>query len=266
MHVTVTDLLVTVSAAALVRHPELNVSYTEQGLARHGTANVGIAAATDRGLVVPVVHGAERLTLAEVARARAEVVGRAREGKLHREDVEGGTFTISNLGMFGLDQFTAVLNPPEAAILAVGATQERSSSGRGDGRPADDDDDADLRPPRRRRRARSGFPRVAEGDARGARARSVSAPHRPADRHPPRLAAGRPLPPRHAASRVLLALGGARARATCPVSRYVEGWGRPGDRALILIEGFQPVAAAWYRLFTSDAARLRLRRRADTRS
>ena len=88
-------------------------------------ANVGIAAATDRGLVVPVVHGAERLTLTEVARARADVVGRAREGKLHREDVEGGTFTISNLGMFGLDQFTAVLNPPEAAILAVGATQER---------------------------------------------------------------------------------------------------------------------------------------------
>ena len=125
VHLTVTDLLVTVSAAALVRHPELNVSYTEQGLARHDTANVGIAAATDRGLVVPVVHGAERLTLTEVARARAEVVGRAREGKLHREDVEGGTFTISNLGMFGLDEFTAVLNPPEAAILAVGATQER---------------------------------------------------------------------------------------------------------------------------------------------
>ncbi len=125
VRLTVTDLLVTVAAAALVRHPELNVSYSEEGLVRHAAANVGIAAATDRGLVVPVVHGADRLTLTEVARARADVVGRAREGKLHREDVEGGTFTISNLGMFGLDQFTAVLNPPEAAILAVGATQER---------------------------------------------------------------------------------------------------------------------------------------------
>ncbi len=125
VHLTVTDLLVTVAAAALVRHLELNVSYSEEGLVRHAAANVGIAAATDRGLVVPVVHGADRLTLTEVARARADVVGRAREGKLHREDVEGGTFTISNLGMFGLDQFTAVLNPPEAAILAVGATQER---------------------------------------------------------------------------------------------------------------------------------------------
>ena len=71
------------------------------------------------------MHGAEHLSLAEVAAARAAVVGRAREGALRREDVEGGTFTISNLGMFGLDQFTAVLNPPQAAILAVGASQER---------------------------------------------------------------------------------------------------------------------------------------------
>ena len=75
--------------------------------------------------MVPVIHGAEHLSLAEVASARAGVVGRAREGRLHREDVEGGTFTISNLGMFGLDQFAAVLNPPQAAILAVGASLER---------------------------------------------------------------------------------------------------------------------------------------------
>ena len=75
--------------------------------------------------MVPVIHGAEHLSLAEVAAARADVVGRAREGGLRREDIEGGTFTISNLGMFGLDQFAAVLNPPQAAILAVGASQER---------------------------------------------------------------------------------------------------------------------------------------------
>jgi pyruvate dehydrogenase E2 component (dihydrolipoamide acetyltransferase) len=125
VHLTVTDLLVTVTAAAVVRHPEVNVSFTDEGVVHHAAVNIGIAAATDRGLMVPVVHGAERLTLTEVARIRADVVGRARDGKLHREDVDGGTFTISNLGMFGLDQFTAVLNPPEAAILAVGATLER---------------------------------------------------------------------------------------------------------------------------------------------
>jgi pyruvate dehydrogenase E2 component (dihydrolipoamide acetyltransferase) len=123
--VTVTDVLVKVAAAALVRHRAVNVQFTEEELLVFPYANVGIAVATERGLVVPVVHGAEHLSLAEVAAARADVVKRAREGRLRQEDLEGGTFTISNLGMFGLDQFTAVLNPPQAAILAVGASQER---------------------------------------------------------------------------------------------------------------------------------------------
>ena len=123
--VTVTDVLVKVCAAALMRHRAVNVQFTDEELLVFPYANVAIAVATDRGLMVPVIHGAEHLSLAEVAAARAAVVGRAREGKLHREDVEGGTFTISNLGMFGLDQFAAVLNPPQAAILAVGASLER---------------------------------------------------------------------------------------------------------------------------------------------
>ena len=123
--VTVTDVLVKVCAAALMRHRAVNVQFTDEELLVFPYANVAIAVATDRGLMVPVIHGAEHLSLAEVAAARAAVVGRAREGKLHREDIEGGTFTISNLGMFGLDQFAAVLNPPQAAILAVGASQER---------------------------------------------------------------------------------------------------------------------------------------------
>jgi pyruvate dehydrogenase E2 component (dihydrolipoamide acetyltransferase) len=89
------------------------------------TANVGIAVAAPQGLVVPVVGGAERLTIAEIARARAELVARARDNKLRQEDLAGGTFTISNLGMFGVEQFIAVLNPPQVAILAVGATEER---------------------------------------------------------------------------------------------------------------------------------------------
>jgi pyruvate dehydrogenase E2 component (dihydrolipoamide acetyltransferase) len=123
--VTVTDVLVKVCAAALMRHRAVNVQFTDEELLVFPYANVAIAVATDRGLMVPVVHGAEHLSLAEVAAARADVVGRAREGGLRQEDLEGGTFTISNLGMFGLDQFAAVLNPPQAAILAVGASQER---------------------------------------------------------------------------------------------------------------------------------------------
>jgi pyruvate dehydrogenase E2 component (dihydrolipoamide acetyltransferase) len=125
VRMTVTDLLVKISAAALMRHREVNVQWAEDALLRLPSANVGIAVAAPQGLVVPVVRGAERLTLAEIAAARTDVVGRAREGKLRTEDLEGGTFTISNLGMFGVSRFTAVLNPPQAAIVAVGATEER---------------------------------------------------------------------------------------------------------------------------------------------
>jgi len=125
VHVTITDLLVKVCASALVRHREVNVQYGEDAILRQPNANVGIAVAAPQGLVVPVIHQAERRTLAEIAAARADVVGRAREGKLRREDLDGGTFTISNLGMFGVETFTAVLNPPQAAIVAVGATEER---------------------------------------------------------------------------------------------------------------------------------------------
>jgi pyruvate dehydrogenase E2 component (dihydrolipoamide acetyltransferase) len=126
--VSVTDLLTKVCASALARHPEVNVSFTDEALLRHPSANVGIAVAAPQGLVVPVVKGAERLSLAEIAAVRADLVERARGQKLKTEDMEGGTFTISNLGMFGVESFTAVLNPPQAAILAVGATEERPAA------------------------------------------------------------------------------------------------------------------------------------------
>ena len=84
-----------------------------------------MAVATDRGLVVPVIRGAERLSVQEIAAARVGLVDRARGGKLQQADLEGGTFTISNLGMFGVEQFVAVLNPPQVAILAVGAIEEK---------------------------------------------------------------------------------------------------------------------------------------------
>jgi len=122
VRVTVTDLLAKVCAVALRRHPDVNVQYSEDALLRYPTANVGIAVAAPQGLVVPVLRSVERLSLAELAAARADAVGRARDNKLTPQDLEGGTFTISNLGMFGVEQFVAVINPPQAAILAVGAT------------------------------------------------------------------------------------------------------------------------------------------------
>jgi len=123
--VSVTDLLTKVCASALARHPEVNVSFTGEALLRHPNANVGIAVAAPQGLVVPVIEGAERLSLAEIAAIRADLVDRSRNQKLTAHDMEGGTFTISNLGMFGVESFIAVLNPPQAAILAVGATEDR---------------------------------------------------------------------------------------------------------------------------------------------
>ena len=110
---------------ALMRHRDVNAHFAGDSVRIFPTANVGMAVATDRGLVVPVIRGAERLTLAEIAAARADLVSRARDAKLTQQDLEGGTFTVSNLGMYGVEQFVAVLNPPEVAILAVGAIEER---------------------------------------------------------------------------------------------------------------------------------------------
>ena len=126
LRVTVTDVLTKVCAQALMRHREVNAEWTDDAILLHPSANVGLAVAAPQGLVVPVVRHAERLSLPEIAAARADLVGRARENKLRTEDLEGGTFTISNLGMYAVESFTAVLNPPQAAIVAVGATEERA--------------------------------------------------------------------------------------------------------------------------------------------
>jgi pyruvate dehydrogenase E2 component (dihydrolipoamide acetyltransferase) len=121
---TVNDVLTRLVGVALVRHRAVNATFDGDAIRRHPAAHVGIAVAAPAGLVVPVVRDADRRTIQEIARSRADLVGRARDGKLTREDLEGGTFTISNLGMFGVDQFTAVLNPPQVAILAVGAAKD----------------------------------------------------------------------------------------------------------------------------------------------
>jgi pyruvate dehydrogenase E2 component (dihydrolipoamide acetyltransferase) len=122
---TVNDLLTKVCAAALVRHPAVNAHFTGEAIRRFPVAHVGMAVAAPNGLIVPVIRDADRRTIQEIAAARADLVARARAGKLQRADLEDGTFTISNLGMFGIEQFIAVLNPPQAAILAVGTTEER---------------------------------------------------------------------------------------------------------------------------------------------
>ena len=123
---TVTDVLTKVCATGLLRHREVNAQWTDEAILVFPTANVGIAAATPQGLIVPVIRSAERLSLAEIAAARSDLVTRAREGKLQRADLEEGTFTISNLGMYRVEAFTAVLNPPQAAIVAVGSIEERA--------------------------------------------------------------------------------------------------------------------------------------------
>jgi len=125
VRITVTDLLTKVCAQALMRHRDVNVQYTDDALLVFPSANVGIAVAAPQGLVVPVVRGAERLTIAQIAAVRADLVSRARDAKLRAEDLESGTFTISNLGMYDIDQFIAVLNPPQASILAVGSTRDQ---------------------------------------------------------------------------------------------------------------------------------------------
>ncbi|HET7856853.1 MAG TPA: dihydrolipoamide acetyltransferase family protein [Gaiellaceae bacterium] len=123
--VTVTDLLVKLAAIALLRHREVNAHFAGDEVRIFPSAHIGLAVATERGLLVPVLREAERKPVTELAVERAQLVERARGGKLAQEDLEGGTFTISNLGMYGVEQFIAVLNPPQAAILAVGAIEQR---------------------------------------------------------------------------------------------------------------------------------------------
>jgi pyruvate dehydrogenase E2 component (dihydrolipoamide acetyltransferase) len=123
--ITYTDLLVRVVAAALRRHPRLNAMWDEGKIRLNEQINVGLAVAVEDGLVVPVVHAADKLSVGEIAARRQALVARAQAGKLRPDDIAGGTFTISNLGMYGVDAFNAIVNPPQAAILAVGRIAER---------------------------------------------------------------------------------------------------------------------------------------------
>jgi pyruvate dehydrogenase E2 component (dihydrolipoamide acetyltransferase) len=123
--ITVTDLLVKVVADALRQHPRLNASWLKDTIMLNGQINIGLAVAVEDGLVVPVIHQADTLGLSQLAARRSELVSRANAGKLSPDDLSSGTFTISNLGMYGVDAFNAIVNPPQAAILAVGRIADR---------------------------------------------------------------------------------------------------------------------------------------------
>ena len=123
--VTYTDLLVSLAAGALREHPRLNARWEAGGIVNNDAINISLAVATDAGLVAPVIYHADRLKVSEIAQRRRELVERAQAGKLRPDDLRDGTFTISNLGMYAIDAFTAIINAPQAAILAVGRIAPR---------------------------------------------------------------------------------------------------------------------------------------------
>ncbi|MCS7241074.1 MAG: 2-oxo acid dehydrogenase subunit E2 [Candidatus Caldatribacterium sp.] len=125
LRVSYTDILVKMVAKALERYPLLNASFTDAGIVFHENVNVGVAVALEDGLIVPVIKEVQKKSIAQITVELHELVERAKSGKLTPEDISGGTFTISNLGMFGVDAFTAIINPPESAILACGAIKKR---------------------------------------------------------------------------------------------------------------------------------------------
>ena len=119
--VSLNDLLVKACATALRANPDVNVSFGGDKLLRHRRVNIGVAVAVEGGLIVPVIRDVDQKSLGQISRETRDLAERANSGKLQPPEYTGGTFTISNLGMFGVEQFNAVINPPEAAILAVGA-------------------------------------------------------------------------------------------------------------------------------------------------
>ena len=125
IRLTITDLIIKMIAKALEDNPSMNCAYADGSVKLFKRIDIGLVTAVEGGLVVPVIRQANKKSLAEIAQARAELVQKARDGKLSMGEMRGSTFTISNLGMFGIDQFSAILQPPEAAILAVGRIADK---------------------------------------------------------------------------------------------------------------------------------------------
>jgi pyruvate dehydrogenase E2 component (dihydrolipoamide acetyltransferase) len=124
--VSINDIIIKVAAAALLQHPQVNASFQDKAIRYYESADIGVAVAIDEGLITPIVRGAERKSIGQISREVRELAERARARKLQPEEYMGATFSISNLGMFGIEEFTAIINPPEAAILAVGAMSPKA--------------------------------------------------------------------------------------------------------------------------------------------
>jgi pyruvate dehydrogenase E2 component (dihydrolipoyllysine-residue acetyltransferase) len=125
VRITHTDLLVAIAARVLLKHPRLNASWTGDGIRVHAHVNMGVAIAVNDGVVAAVIPNADKASIPEIATQRRDVAERARAGKLRPADINDATFTISNLGMYGVDQFSAIITPPQAAILAIGAITDQ---------------------------------------------------------------------------------------------------------------------------------------------
>jgi len=119
--VSFNDLIIKAVARSLVRMPQVNVSFSEDKLIQKKQVHIGVAVSLEQGLIVPILRNADRLGILDIARETQRLAEAARTGKLRPEEFSGGTFTISNLGMFDVESFTAVINPPESAILAIGS-------------------------------------------------------------------------------------------------------------------------------------------------
>ena len=127
--VSVNDMLIKASAMALIAEPDCNASYSDNGIAYHNGAHISVAVAIDGGLITPVIRDAEKKGLAEISAEMKDLATRARERKLKPQEYMGGTFSISNLGMFGIKSFASIINPPEGMIMSVGAGEKRAVIG-----------------------------------------------------------------------------------------------------------------------------------------
>jgi pyruvate dehydrogenase E2 component (dihydrolipoamide acetyltransferase) len=125
IRLSISDMLVKIAAAALEAHPLANASWVDGKLRLNGAIHVGLATATPSGLVVPVIRHANLRSTAEIAQIRSQLTSKAQQGKLEPDEMSGGSFTLTNLGMYGIDQFQAIINPPQSVILAVGRIKER---------------------------------------------------------------------------------------------------------------------------------------------
>jgi pyruvate dehydrogenase E2 component (dihydrolipoamide acetyltransferase) len=126
LKLSINDIIIKVAAAALIQHPKVNASFQDKTIRYYEHADIGVAVATENGLITPVVRAADAKSLPAIAVEVRELAERARARKLKPEEYTGATFSISNLGMFGIDEFTAVINPPEGGILAIGAMKPRA--------------------------------------------------------------------------------------------------------------------------------------------